>query len=739
MRIWKYAFGLLVFIAFICTLNAVSADTHTSQASGNAATAGTWDNGVPAAGDDLILTGAYNIGMNQVITYGTITLDASYSGTMTVAANFGCSGYTQAAGTAAGSTTNYITCSGSVSNTAGGIGSSLMFILTGDGSTFSFSAASGQTFRSIQVSANITLNSNIATITNQFLVDAGKTLTIAASKSIIMMPQTNAPLATPSFANSGIINGPGTVTLTAFDRAYNVNLGVMNCAVTITAESYVSASYILVATGSGTIGGSLTVNSGHATRTMSFDLKGYSFSETSLVIGARGIVSSSVAGSRIIDSGALTVSTNGRLDATNIPWISCGTTWDSSAGTYLPGTGQVNMTNNGTTKLSATQYFYSLTVASGKTRTLLSNVAIQNEKDMAGTLTEGAYSVTINGTSTTPARLNGTWDGVINITSTGGSYQIYAGASWTGTIQASKALTIIMPTGQLVITPPANKYFNVTLKGWTTPSTYKWYAGSTTSNANISFAATVANATREYVVYLDSAPNQYKISSAGKVVSFYYASWSGHWLQLKELALISGSPATTLVEDHNYYYNATADQTGTWSIVTTHAWMAVNGGTGKITGTPINNQVAVHTVVLKLTTTNGVAYKNWTLTVTNVAPVITSSPSSATNVTGSYSYNMASDEEGQGVTYHLATTTDSRLSINASTGVLSGNLDSMIPVDVTIYAADGNGGVTWQNFTINIPNMEAVSNIAPLLISICAIMIGVYVITFPLNYMNKKK
>jgi hypothetical protein len=111
-----------------------------------------------------------------------------------------------------------------------------------------------------------------------------------------------------------------------------------------------SADAILASTFSTIGGGTKTLN-----------LAGYDLSATSILLGANGIISSSVAGARIIDTGALTVSANGKLDCTNIAWVNVGGNWDSSAGTFLPGTKQVNMTSPyKSVKLGAAQTFYNL-------------------------------------------------------------------------------------------------------------------------------------------------------------------------------------------------------------------------------------------------------------------------------------------------------------------------------------------------------------------------------------------
>jgi hypothetical protein len=496
-------------------------------------------------------------------------------------------------------------------------------------------------------------------------------------------------------------------------------------------------------------------------------------------------VKSTVAGSRLILSGAISVPTLGILDCTNIAWVNVGGNWDSSAGIYLPGTNQVNMTSTGSTKLAAGQYFYNLWACNGgTTRTLLSNVVVQNRKIVDGTLTEGIYSVTINGTSTTPFTGNGTWSGVINITSTGASYTIWTNAAMTGTLQMQKNCTVIFTGGQLVITQGASpKWYNVTLKSWTAPNLYKWYAGSTNAAASLTFAASGLTNSKWYSVITDATRLSGVQASGGGILTFTHATWSGHMIildiypefstsaspltivqlsaysydagcteegsgavyaltestgQLSVVAAtgvvsgpirlttnlsvhlmvtdsvgaiiyqnwtvtvfvaISTTPTTSVIEDHAYSYDANTNRTGTWSIVTNASWASFAVPTGILSGTPDNGDVAIFSVSIRLSNTNGTAYQNYSLTVTNVAPVFSTTADTQAQYGFGYGYDANTDEDAW-VTYSMVTSSnDLHIDVN---GVVSGKILDLVNIWFNVTANDGKGGITWQNVTVQV-------------------------------------
>jgi len=453
-------------------------------------------------------------------------------------------------------------------------------------------------------------------------------------------------------------------------------------------------------------------------------LVGTTASCTTLVIPAGATMASSVAGSTLVVSGAITISATGQLDATNIAWISCGTNWDSSAGTWTPGTNQVNMTGTGTTKLAGGQYFYDLVVETGTTRTLLSGVAIHDHERIDGTQVQGVYWMTITGTNAKPLQINGTTSGLITVSSTAASYTIYTNvAMGTGSISVAKECTFVYSGGQVTITPDSG-IANVSMKAWTwaSPNYYSLYVGETVGGANVSFVASTLQLNGRYDLYLDGAfDSTWNADGCGDLY-FYHATWSGHLLTLRSMLVItSGAPTTTVNEYVPYYYNGTADEAGTWSIVTVHSWMSLNTATGKVTGTPDYSDVAVETVSLRITNLNGTAYLNWTLTVANVVPVwidVVSNPTPMIPMLDEWSYDFNCSNEGLGVIYSVVCSTGD-FSIDSNTGVFSGKPSYDQDVTVTVTADDQNGGLITYDFTIHVGPPDFNLNV---LISLCLLV-----------------
>jgi hypothetical protein len=401
------------------------------------------------------------------------------------------------------------------------------------------------------------------------------------------------------------------------------------------------------------------------------------------------------------------------------------------------------MTGTGSTKLAGGQTFYNLLAANGgTTRTLLSNVVVTNHKRVDGALAQGAYSVTVSGSNAKPLEINGTTSGVIAITSSAASYTIYTNvAMGAGSVSTTKECTFIFTGGQTTVTPDSGTA-NVSMKSWTwaSPNYYSLYVGETVGGANVSFVMSTLQLNGRYDLYLDGTFASTWTADAYGDLYFYHATWSGHLVTLKSMLVItSGAPATTVNEYVAYYYNGTADEAGTWSIVTAHSWMSVNPTTGKVTGTPDYSDVAVETVSLRITNLNGTAYLNWTLTVANVATVwVDESPPLTAHQLGTYAYDFNCTQEGVSVVYSVVCSVPD-LSINTATGVLSGKLMGDVDVTVTVTADDQAGTVLTSSFTILVSPPDFEGTWGPMIVSLGALMLLIAFMVIVLNGIKMKK
>ena len=141
------------------------------------------------------------------------------------------------------------------------------------------------------------------------------------------------------------------------------------------------------------------VVSNHATYTMTLNLAGYSLSATTITASTRGIISSSVAGAKLIaGTGGITVAANGTLDRTNISYIESRGNVDLSAGTSVMGKERWVIKPNVSgisLNLGAGQKFYDLLIETVKA-TLLSNVTVNRIFAHVNPLVKGAYTLTLD-------------------------------------------------------------------------------------------------------------------------------------------------------------------------------------------------------------------------------------------------------------------------------------------------------------------------------------------------------
>jgi len=177
----------------------------------------------------------------------------------------------------------------------------------------------------------------------------------------------------------------------------------------------------------------------------------------------------------------------------------------------------------------------------------------------------------------------------------------------------------------------------------------------------------------------------------------------------------TSTPVTSATEDNVYTYNVTAtdvDVGDTLSISGTPAWLSLtdNGdGTATLTGTPDNDDVGDHAVELTVTDSAGATdTQSFSITVsnTNDAPVITSTPVTTVDEDDTYTYTlMASDVDVGDELTLSAPTLPSWLSFAPETGTLSGTPtnDDVGDHHMVLRVNDGTVDVD-QGFTITVSN-----------------------------------
>ncbi len=176
----------------------------------------------------------------------------------------------------------------------------------------------------------------------------------------------------------------------------------------------------------------------------------------------------------------------------------------------------------------------------------------------------------------------------------------------------------------------------------------------------------------------------------------------------------------TATEDILYYldYDATdvdpTMDTLTWTLETDAGWLSLNVVTGNLSGTPTNEDVGVYWVNVSVEDGNGGIHStNFTLTVINVnddPEIITDQiPKSATeDLLYSVAFDAVDiDPTEDDLIWYIATNAD-WLDMDGTTGVISGT-PSNEDIDsywVNISVDDGNGGVDFVFFTLNVINVN---------------------------------
>ncbi|MBW4681149.1 MAG: FG-GAP repeat protein [Microcoleus vaginatus WJT46-NPBG5] len=191
-------------------------------------------------------------------------------------------------------------------------------------------------------------------------------------------------------------------------------------------------------------------------------------------------------------------------------------------------------------------------------------------------------------------------------------------------------------------------------------------------------------------------------------------------VNVNDAPVFTSTPVINADEDSTYIYNiSTTDpdsgDTLTIDATTLPSWLTLidNGdGTATLTGTPTNNEVGNHNVVVRVNDGTVDVEQNFTLTVGNVndAPAFTSTAVTAGTQDVAYSYNISTtDEDGNSLTIS-AITLPSWLTLTDNgdgTATLAGTPtnNEVGNRNVVVRVNDGTVDVE-QNFTLTVGNVN---------------------------------
>jgi hypothetical protein len=183
-------------------------------------------------------------------------------------------------------------------------------------------------------------------------------------------------------------------------------------------------------------------------------------------------------------------------------------------------------------------------------------------------------------------------------------------------------------------------------------------------------------------------------------------------LNVNNTPLTITSPDTyTAPEDIEYRKNYQSSDDGqgtiTWSLYTDAEWLSIDPETGILNGTPTNEHVGEWTVNVSVDDGNGgMDFTNFTLTVINAAPQILTEDIPWADEDMVYSVNYDSSDDWQGTINWSLVTNATWLSINSTTGVISGTPrnEHIGSYWINITVDDGNEGLGSHNFTVVVNN-----------------------------------
>jgi hypothetical protein len=175
--------------------------------------------------------------------------------------------------------------------------------------------------------------------------------------------------------------------------------------------------------------------------------------------------------------------------------------------------------------------------------------------------------------------------------------------------------------------------------------------------------------------------------------------------------IISTIPLISVMEDEEYLVDFDSDDDGfgnvTYSLKTNASWLSLDPATGVLNGTANNTQVGWYWVNVSVSDGNGgLDFRNFSLTVINSLPQITTSPVINAFENTLYYVDFDCADDGQGNITYILDTTATWLSIDPATGEIMGTplADDIGGYWVNVTVFDGQGGSVTLSYWLNVQN-----------------------------------
>jgi hypothetical protein len=184
-------------------------------------------------------------------------------------------------------------------------------------------------------------------------------------------------------------------------------------------------------------------------------------------------------------------------------------------------------------------------------------------------------------------------------------------------------------------------------------------------------------------------------------------------IDVNDPPVITSTPDSIATQGELYQYQVVAvdldEDVLTYSLTVKPAWLSIDENTGLISGTPTNADVGDHPVTVMVDDNNGgTDTQSYTLRVinTNDPPTITSTPVTTAKQGQMYQYQVTATDPDQDVLAYKLEVAPKWLSINASSGLISGvpANEDVGDTTVTVLVDDSKGGTDTQTYDLNVEN-----------------------------------
>lgn len=287
-----------------------------------------WDTDTaPVAGDNILFDGLNATGDDPCTwdlsnnSFGTFTIAAGYSGTITQSSDMHITGYSQAGGTFTGVITKWVYCDGDFTQSDGTIsGDKLSLEITNGNLTMVSGIFQGLYHLAIYGVVNATTTNPTNSLTSQSLSNYGN----FSTTRIIELNWIS--------TTGRIYINNGTITASSLNfrmrvHDISINFGELNAGLQFILEGGANGNKKVTILNNLSIT-TLNFYSGHTSYTCTLDLNGHNLTASSITVGTRGILQ---CGEGTITTSALT-STSGTITEETATWIFTNATVTATAG-----------------------------------------------------------------------------------------------------------------------------------------------------------------------------------------------------------------------------------------------------------------------------------------------------------------------------------------------------------------------------------------------------------------------